>query len=81
MAVADDVEQFLTRANLLLNWDHRKIQDDPGENFRDEFQLVKLVEENLPLLEGSVNAANGGAENHSHEIRLAVLRACVVSDN
>ena len=53
----------------------------PGENFSDEFQLVKSVGENLRFLEGSVNAANRGAENHSHEIRLAVLRACVVSDN
>ena len=30
MAVSDGIQQFLTRANLLLNSVHRKIQDDPS---------------------------------------------------
>ena len=55
MAVADDIQQFLTRANLLLNSVHRKIQDDPEENFRDQFQLEKSAGERLWLLEGSVH--------------------------
>ena len=38
MAVADGIAQFLTRANLLLNLIHTKIQDDPAGNFRVEFQ-------------------------------------------
>ena len=59
MAVAAGIARFLTRANLLLNSINRKIQDDPGGNFTDEFQ-------------GQNSRA---AENHSREItRQTVLR-------
>ena len=47
MAVADGIELFLTRANLLLNSAYRKIQDDPGGNSGDKFQLAKSVGERV----------------------------------
>ena len=47
MAVADGIEQFLTRANLLLNSAYRKIQDDPLGNSGDEFQLAKSAGERV----------------------------------
>ena len=43
MVLVTASRSLLTRANLLLNSIHRKIQGDPGGNFGDEFSVKSKI--------------------------------------